>query len=104
LDLQLAFNNDPRQIEVGMTLESNGKFVVSVFDENDPEHRERKRAFLQQKGIESECGGDDGDRVGFTGTEASLIILIAIAFALYVGTRIAFSEVELDLQDNTDEL
>ncbi|KAL7508151.1 hypothetical protein ACHAXN_005238 [Cyclotella atomus] len=106
LDRELAVNNDTRQIEVGMILESNGKFIVSVFDENDPEHRERKRVFLQQKGIsiETESRGNDSDRVGFSETEASLIILIAIAFALYIGTRIAFSDVELDLQGNPDEL
>jgi hypothetical protein len=51
---------------------------------------------LKQKGVESE------ERAGFSGTEASLLILCAIVFALYVATRIAFSD--LDLQSESDEL
>jgi molecular chaperone DnaK (HSP70) len=102
LDVQQLTLCDSRQIEVGMVLENDGRFIVSVFDNNDPEHREKKRQFLKQKGVESEeiiCGDE---RVGFSGTEASLLILCAIVFALYVATRIAFSD--LDLQSESDEL
>ena len=103
LDIKLASNSGKtRQIEVGMVLESDGRFIVSVFDDNDPEHREKKRRFLEKKGVNVEDEEYANDEIKSSGTEASLMILCAIVFALYVATRIAFSELELEM-DN-DEL
>jgi len=54
-----------RMIRVGMTVQMDGKFIVSVFDENDPEDVKKKEAYqewkkMKQKEMEEE-GGDDGD-------------------------------------------
>jgi molecular chaperone DnaK (HSP70) len=98
LDLQQFSSECTRQVDVGMVLESNGRFVVSVFDNNDPEHRKRKRQFLRQRGIED----DDEEyinEVRYSGTESSLLILCAIVFGIYVATRVAFSELDLQHDD-----
>ena len=99
LDHQQILAQITRQIEVGMVLETDGRFIVSVFDENDPEHRKKKRQFLHQKGIEDE---DIDDEIGCSGTESRLLFLCAFVFAVYVATRIAFSDI--DFQPNTDEM
>eukprot|EP00804_Cyclotella_cryptica_P030988 CCRYP_013574-RA/>CCRYP_013574-RA protein AED:0.34 eAED:0.34 QI:0/-1/0/1/-1/1/1/0/779 len=81
LDIQkLAQVSPARQVEVGMVLETNGQFMVSIFDENDPEHRNRKRQFLRQKGIADDEQEYLKDEVGYSGTESSLFILFAIVF------------------------
>lgn len=106
LDANLTSNSgSTRQIEVGMVLESDGRFIVSVFDDSDPEHRQKKRRFLKQKGFDVEDEEYVGNEVRSSGTEASLMILCAIVFALYVATRIAFSDLELGTEsETTDEL
>ncbi len=38
-----------REVRIRMTLEPFGKFAVSVFDERDPEHRERRRRHLRER-------------------------------------------------------
>ena len=107
IDLQkLSLGNgmNRRQIEVGMTLENDGRFIVSIFDNNDPEHREKKKLFLKQNGVEIEDIEYELETVRSSGIEASLMIMCAILFALYVATRIAFSDLELDLNGENDEL
>ncbi|KAL7486414.1 hypothetical protein ACHAW6_012008 [Cyclotella cf. meneghiniana] len=101
IDVQnLARTSTVRQVEVGMVLETNGQFMVSIFDENDPEHRKRKRQFLRQKGMGDEDEEYIENELRFSGTESSLFILFAIVFALYVATRIAFSNLDVQTEDN----
>jgi len=105
---------EARYVEVGMTLETSGKFVVSIFDEHDPEHRERRRRYRKEKGVEENEEEDgrrnefyreeeDDGRVSFSGTEIGLVVICAVLLALYVGARIAFSDLEMEPHEN-DEL
>ena len=41
---------DTRSVDIGMTLKENGEFVVSIFDENDPEHVRNKERLQRMKG------------------------------------------------------
>ena len=97
-----------RQLEIGMTLETSGKFIVSVFDESDPEHREKRRKYLKERA--SDEGGADGgnlneytdiyheehdERPACSRTEIALTLFCIIFFAVYVVARIAFSDVEI---------
>mmetsp|Transcript_22025 Transcript_22025/g.28218 ORF Transcript_22025/g.28218 Transcript_22025/m.28218 type:complete len:136 (-) Transcript_22025:219-626(-) len=111
-----------REIEIGMTLEISGKFIVSIFDKSDPEHREKRRRYLKEKAFR-DGNKDENDVVleedevlmedyyreeekrsaSFSGTEIGLLLFCVILFALYVATRIAFSNVELGYDEN-DEL
>lgn len=95
-----------REVEVGMRLEPSGEFRVSVFDECDPEHREKRRRYQREK---SQPDGDPGaignevegyyeeeeERHTCTGTEIGLVIFCVILFSLYVAARVAFHDVEV---------
>ncbi|KAL7473955.1 hypothetical protein ACHAXS_014294 [Conticribra weissflogii] len=115
LDDETRKSLDARNVEVGMTLETSGKFVVSIFDENDPEHRERRRRYLKEKALAGRTPESDDDqleefykseeqnvRASCSGTEIGLVLVCAILFALYVGARIAFSDLDMPLEN--DEL
>ncbi|KAL7552335.1 hypothetical protein ACHAWF_015562 [Thalassiosira exigua] len=100
-----------RELEIGMTLETSGKFIVSIFDESDPEHREKKRRYLKYKALhdgnkddirEEDIGNfydKDEERPVCTGTEICLIFLCIILFSLYVGARVAFGEIDMNIND-----
>ncbi|KAL9184206.1 hypothetical protein ACHAXT_002292 [Thalassiosira profunda] len=104
---------ESRQIEIGMTLDADGKFTVSIFDECDPEHREKRRRYLREKAVDDEGGGGGGDLIQYyeeeekrqacSVTEIGLALFCIVCFALYVATRIAFSDLSLEA-DATDEL
>ena len=38
-----------RQLKIGMTLETSGEFTVSIYDEKDPDHREKRLRYLNEK-------------------------------------------------------
>ena len=114
-------DDNGRHVEVGMTLETSGQFVVSIFDENDPDHREKRRRYLKEKalkeGVDTSTGAgwkydanldrfyeedEDDGRVACSGTEIGLVILCSVLFALYVGARMAFND--LEMQSENDEL
>ena len=100
-----------RQVKIGMTLKSSGEFVVSIYDEYDPEHREKRRKYLQQRqdndneqtlneNMEACFYEDDEEKQpSCSGTEIALSLFCIIFFALYVAVRVAFSDV-VDLASN----
>ncbi len=101
-----AYSN-VREVKVGMTLETSGEFIVSIFDANDPAHREKRRRYLMEKassdrgvvGIPKNCMdhylyGEEEHSSSFTRIEIALALLCAILFAFYVATRLAFGEIE----------
>lgn len=94
-----------RQVQIGMTLETSGKFIVSVFDESDPEHREKRRRYLKEKGDEipdeySEHFKESKEKRACSGTEIGLTLFCLIFFVLYVSARIAFSDVDILLANS----
>jgi len=38
-----------RSVDIGMTVEASGRFIVSIFDSNDPEHVWKKKRYQEQK-------------------------------------------------------
>mmetsp|Transcript_1833 Transcript_1833/g.2577 ORF Transcript_1833/g.2577 Transcript_1833/m.2577 type:complete len:98 (+) Transcript_1833:326-619(+) len=90
-----------------MTLETSGKFTVSVFDESDPEHREKRRRYLKEKALQDGNGDnipeenmehfheEEEKSPACSGTEIGLTLFCIIFFALYVTARIAFSDMEI---------
>jgi molecular chaperone DnaK (HSP70) len=104
-ELQQLIEQDPpqpRTIEVGMKMDTDGKFIVSIFDKNDPEQVRRKERFqrLQQA----------NDNPGETVSEWSYISDLVMAetemtmeqwflltatiglFLFYIAIKIAFAE------------
>ena len=82
-----------RTIDVGMTLETSGKFICSIFDKNDPEHlRKRQKYQRENKNVSpleySEVIKDDD------GIPLSLILGCVILFLLYVSAKLAFHELD----------
>lgn len=102
-----------RQLKIGMTLETSGEFTVSIYDEKDPDHREKRRRYLKEKAspdgsvkdtlkdIERFYEEEEKDP-GCSGTEISLAIFCIISFALYVAARVAFRDA--DISHANDEL
>jgi hypothetical protein len=102
-----------RQVKIGMTLQTSGEFTVSIYDENDPDHRKKRRRYLKEKASRDVSDGITLDDIelyheeqkkdlGFSGTEISLAIFCIISFALYIAARVAFRDV--DISDLNGEL
>ena len=89
-----------RKVSVGMTVEESGKFIVSIFDEHDPEHVEKKRRYLKEKrrtdalaGAVDQGSDDEADAAEEPkgAEERFLTVAIVLLFFLYVGVRMAFA-------------
>jgi len=89
-----------RQVKIGMTLDTSGQFTVSIFDEKDPAHREKRRRYLKEKANDGTSGefinhlfdDEEDKRSTCSGTEIALTLFCIIFFALYVAARVAFSD------------
>ena len=104
------FHEGLRQVKIGMSLDESGQFQVSFYDEKDPEHRAKKRRYLEQ--IENDELPDETVRRELaqlyeneeeyvrSSTEIGLIIFCVVVFALYIGAKIAFHEVDLEQYSN----
>lgn len=95
---QLLDCGDTRKVEVGMVLKESGQFIVSIFDEKDPEHRIKGRKYLESKGlIESQRREEEQEEThdSFSGNEFGLILFCLSFFVLYVAVKVLFSEIEL---------
>lgn len=96
-----------RTIDVGMTVETNGKFIVSIFDKNDPDHVRKKERYQEWKRRQK---GEDQDqkpiysladltkkhknRESLGKEELLLIMGCAVLFFCYVTVKMSFQEVE----------
>jgi molecular chaperone DnaK (HSP70) len=98
-----------RSIEIGMMVNTDGSFVVSVFDENDPDQVRKKERYeriqtLQKNGNENSTPDMVVGELGYivkdllladsgTTTEQFMLIMILIGVVvLYIGVRIAFTD------------
>ena len=89
-----------RQVKIGMVLDASGQFTVSIFDEKDPAHREKRRRYLKEKANDSTSGEfmnylyeDEEDKSPMcSGTEIALTLFCIVFFALYITARVAFSD------------
>lgn len=87
-----------------MTVDADGKFIVSVFDKNDPDDLRKKENYLQWKKMQIESSGSNDKHAYSLGDndqklvqklreeEKQLIISSLLLFSLYVIVRIMFSE------------
>lgn len=87
-----------RTIQVGMKLDTDGRFIVSIFDENDPEQVRKRDRFerIQQGQVVGELDyikdmmlaeSDD-----ITLEQVMLTITLISVFVLYVAIKIAFTD------------
>jgi molecular chaperone DnaK (HSP70) len=109
---QLASLHNKRRVDIGMTMETDGKFIVSIFDPNDPEHLAKRRRYLKNKAAtrgndikldyHERTTGITSDDNGITWTkeESKLLILPILLFIAYVVLKLAFHEVEAESGDH----
>jgi hypothetical protein len=92
-----------RMIDVGMTVERSGKFIVSIFDKNDPDHLLKKQKYQEWKRKQDNQDGKQvyalGEMVDKTGRsygkeELMLLLSCAALFILYVAVKMTFQDVE----------
>ena len=96
-----------RQVKIGMKLDTSGQFTVSIFDEKDPAHLEKRRRYLKEKangntsGELMNCVYDDEDdkRLSCSATEIALTLFCIVFFALYVAARVAFSDMTMEINE-----
>ena len=121
LSLEQIRTLSTRTIEVGMKLDTDGNFIVSVFDANDPEHVFKRKRFAQQQQHKKEGlgGGNEADRSdfeyvkeliragkpaaeeeNFSNEQVRLIAALVGIVILYIAVKIAF--VDLAVEDYTD--
>ncbi|CAJ1965399.1 unnamed protein product [Cylindrotheca closterium] len=89
---------DRRAIEVGMKVDAEGQFMVSIFDQNDPEQVRKKERFENMKDKDSTVKelsylADLVISESGTSTEQFMLMgtLVAV-FILYIAVRMAFND------------
>jgi molecular chaperone DnaK (HSP70) len=84
---------DTRSVDIGMTLKENGEFVVSIFDENDPEHVRKKERHQRMNGSQpANKLHYKPEKEEMTMELVSLIVACIILFFVYVAVKLLFQE------------
>ena len=91
-----------RTVEIGMSLKNNGEFRVSVFDERDPEHIQKKKIWQEfHRNLAASASNEEEEDYtldyapvkpldlwqasqGITREEAWLILLCSMLFVFYI--------------------
>jgi molecular chaperone DnaK (HSP70) len=93
-----------RTIQVGMQVDPDGKFIVSIFDEKDPEQVRKKERWQQQQQrakndkeapVNAELGYIADLVMAETGVSSEQFFLLAAClglFIMYIGVKIAFAD------------
>lgn len=89
-----------RTVRIGFTMETSGQLMVSLFDENDPEHV-RKKLRYQQEQEQQKSGGpankglDKDEKQALEEEEGLplwLLVGCIVLLVLYVGAKVAFND------------
>jgi len=102
-----------RTVNIGMTMQVDGKFIVSIYDPLDPEHIQKKKRYQAAK--QREEGHDDSSKPTLnhfdydddvqevtTVQQICLIIACFVVFILYVAVRMSFHEHESSEHDGSE--
>mmetsp|Transcript_2244 Transcript_2244/g.2559 ORF Transcript_2244/g.2559 Transcript_2244/m.2559 type:complete len:739 (-) Transcript_2244:419-2635(-) len=96
-----------RTIQVGMKLDTDGRFIVSVFDENDPEQVRKKNRFEKCKKGKEVVGELDyiKDMIlaesDITNEQITLVVALVSVVVLYIAVKMAFTD---PLVDNSNSI
>ena len=99
-DDQLKQLGGTRSVDIGFTMEVSGKLIVSIFDENDPEHVRKKQRYQAAKaGNPVDSQGDKDGRSGGSTMNVDneevpigLLVGAVVLFLLYVIAKAAFHQ------------
>jgi len=109
-----ALKGDKRTIDVGFTLDEDGRFIVSIFDKNDPEDLKKKQRYQEMKhsqkegnegdkqlpyalgdGSKSNCKDDTKNRSDRLGAEELFLTVgCTVVFFLYIMMRLLFHQLD----------
>ena len=97
---QIAALHGTRSVDIGMTLKTNGEFVVSIFDPHDPDHIRKRERYVRAKqgGRNKNATINDNNILDYQTKEQismeqiALIIACIALFALYVAAKLAFQK------------
>jgi hypothetical protein len=86
---ELKLMSGTRTVDIGMTMEPSGEFIVSIFDENDPEHLRKKHKYQEQQ-----KGGELAFETEINDDNLPTVLVVACAFLLviYVAAKLAFHD------------
>jgi molecular chaperone DnaK (HSP70) len=87
--------NDRRTVDIGMTMEPSGEFIVSIFDQNDPEHVEKKRRYQQRQhegGVELGYRGNVPTDTGMTREEKIMVASSVVLLVMYIVVKLVFHD------------
>mmetsp|Transcript_7097 Transcript_7097/g.13395 ORF Transcript_7097/g.13395 Transcript_7097/m.13395 type:complete len:642 (-) Transcript_7097:773-2698(-) len=94
-----TLEKEGRTIDLGMTVDRDGKFIVSIFDKNDPEHLMKKAKYQkwkrgnhysQQENHVYSLGDKCREPQSLTGEDLRLLMLCVAIFVLYVSVKVGF--------------
>ena len=94
-----------RPVDIGMTLDTNGAFQLSIFDSNDPDHI-RKRRFYQKAQAKPGEGNlvldyvlqaatTDWKEEGMTAEEFKLVVTACLLFVFYILVKVLISKADI---------
>ena len=90
-----------RTVDVGMTLKESGEFVVSIFDQNDPDHIRKKIWYQRNQQNDTKKKSittnpmDQHDSEPFTNEQIVLFVSCFVVFVLYIVTKMTFPSTTL---------
>jgi molecular chaperone DnaK (HSP70) len=91
-------NMSERTIQVGMKVDKEGRFIVSIFDENDPEQVRKKDRFEKIKKGEEVVGELDYIKEmilaesDITNEQITLIVALVSVVVLYIAVKMVFAD------------
>ena len=83
-----------RSVDVGMTMETNGKLIVSIYDPLDPEHVQKRNHYLRNKEKQNEK--TNCEEIKVPESEPIPVVLTMtcfILFGLYIAARLSFTDI-----------
>ena len=94
-----------RSVDIGMTVDKDGKFIVSIFDWNDPEHLMKKKKYLERRknqngadqpklgnamnSMEENVATADDEKI--TMEQIFLTLACIVMIGIYVAAKITFN-------------
>lgn len=91
-----SFGNNPRSVDVTISMNQTGELIVSIYDENDPEHARRRR---QQPKNGEEKLHPDSVLASSESEMLGLWILFIFLIVLYGITKVVFREEQLVIRN-----
>lgn len=92
-----------RSVQVGMKVDKQGRFIVSIFDEMDPEQVRKRRRFEKANMAGGSVAGELGYISGLVWAESEATMEQALLLGIFVGVLVLYIAVKLAFNEPTVE-